>query len=141
MSTGFNLGPFTIHYYGLVIIAGILIALVLVKPRSCPAGKIPGFPARSSALGFCGGCCGSPDLAYSDPSTIDGSPGDHHPVLSDPFAGCDRDLERWYRHNWCGPGRVFGPDPLCQEPGRRLGLLAGYPGSRNCPGASLWQVG
>lgn len=31
MSTGFNLGPFTIHYYGIVIIIGILIALLLIS--------------------------------------------------------------------------------------------------------------
>lgn len=31
MSTGFNLGPFTIHYYSIVIIIGISVALILVS--------------------------------------------------------------------------------------------------------------
>ena len=31
MPTGFSLGPFTIHYYGIVIILGILIAMFIVK--------------------------------------------------------------------------------------------------------------
>lgn len=34
MPTSFSLGPFTIHYYGLIIIAGILIAMVLVSKEA-----------------------------------------------------------------------------------------------------------
>ena len=39
MSTGIELGPFTFHYYGLIILAGILVSLVLVSRRVKRRGK------------------------------------------------------------------------------------------------------
>ena len=39
MSTGIELGPFTFHYYGLIILAGILVSLVLVSRRVKWRGK------------------------------------------------------------------------------------------------------
>jgi phosphatidylglycerol:prolipoprotein diacylglycerol transferase len=34
MSTGFNLGPFTIHYYAIIIILGIIVAMFLVSKEA-----------------------------------------------------------------------------------------------------------
>lgn len=59
MPTGFNLGPFTIHYYGLVIIAGILIALVLVKTRAARQGKSLDFLLEALPWVFVGGVVGA----------------------------------------------------------------------------------
>ena len=39
MSTGFNIGPITIHYYGILIITGILIGLYLVAKEGARRGK------------------------------------------------------------------------------------------------------
>ncbi|NQS91043.1 MAG: prolipoprotein diacylglyceryl transferase [Chloroflexi bacterium] len=39
MPTGFQLGPFTIHYYGLVILLGIFIALFLISREASRRGK------------------------------------------------------------------------------------------------------
>lgn len=43
MPTGFNLGPITIHYYGLVIMIGVLAALGLAGRQSRLRGKDPEF--------------------------------------------------------------------------------------------------
>ncbi|NOQ38819.1 MAG: prolipoprotein diacylglyceryl transferase, partial [Anaerolineales bacterium] len=39
MPTGFNLGPITIHYYGIIIILGILIAMVIISREATRRGK------------------------------------------------------------------------------------------------------
>jgi phosphatidylglycerol:prolipoprotein diacylglycerol transferase len=39
MQTGFQLGPFTIHYYGVIILAGVAAALVLTSREAARRGK------------------------------------------------------------------------------------------------------
>lgn len=39
MSTGFNLGPFTVHYYSLAILLGIFVALFLTRKEADRRGK------------------------------------------------------------------------------------------------------
>lgn len=39
MATGFQLGPFTIHYYGLIILLGVSVALVLTSREAARKGR------------------------------------------------------------------------------------------------------
>jgi len=59
MPTGFNLGPFTIHYYGIVIILGILIAMVIVKIEADRKNKTLDFLFDAFPWIFLGGVVGA----------------------------------------------------------------------------------
>jgi phosphatidylglycerol:prolipoprotein diacylglycerol transferase len=59
MSTGFNLGPFTIHYYGLFIIGGILIAVLLVSREAARRGLRMEFLLDAAPWIFIGGIVGA----------------------------------------------------------------------------------
>ena len=59
MSTGFNLGPFTIHYYGIVIIVGIIIALLLVSRQAARKNTRLDFLLDALPWIFVGGVIGA----------------------------------------------------------------------------------
>ena len=59
MPTGFKLGPITIHYYGLIIILGILVALVIVSREAARRGKTLDFLIDAIPWIFLGGVIGA----------------------------------------------------------------------------------
>jgi phosphatidylglycerol:prolipoprotein diacylglycerol transferase len=59
MPTGFSLGPFTIHYYGIVIALGILIALFIVKNEAARRKKPLDFLIDALPWIFLGGIVGA----------------------------------------------------------------------------------
>jgi phosphatidylglycerol:prolipoprotein diacylglycerol transferase len=59
MPTGFSLGPFFINYYGMIIIAGILIALVLVSREATRRGMNLDFLYDALPWIFIGGVIGA----------------------------------------------------------------------------------
>ena len=59
MPTGFSLGPFTIHYYGIVIILGILIAMIIVKKEATRRNKNLDFLIDALPWIFLGGVVGA----------------------------------------------------------------------------------
>ncbi len=59
MPTGFSLGPFTIHYYGIVIILGILIAMIIVKNEAARRNKTLDFLVDAFPWIFLGGIIGA----------------------------------------------------------------------------------
>ena len=59
MPTGFQLGPFTIHYYGLVILVGITAALFLTAREAKKQGKTLDFLLDALPWLFIGGVLGA----------------------------------------------------------------------------------
>ena len=59
MPTGFNLGPITIHYYGIIIVLGILLALVIVSREAARRGKTLDFLIDAIPWIFLGGVIGA----------------------------------------------------------------------------------
>ena len=59
MSTGFNLGPFTIHYYGIIIILGIIIAAIVVSREAARREASLDFLLDSLPWIFVGGVIGA----------------------------------------------------------------------------------
>jgi len=59
MPTGFNLGPITIHYYGIIIILGILVALVMISREATRRGKPLDFLIDAIPWIFLGGVIGA----------------------------------------------------------------------------------
>ncbi len=59
MSTGFNLGPFTIHYYGIVIIMGISVAMILVSREAARRNTKLDFLLEALPWIFVGGVIGA----------------------------------------------------------------------------------
>ncbi len=59
MATGFKLGPITIHYYGIIIILGILIAMVIVSREGARRGKTLDFLVDAIPWIFLGGVIGA----------------------------------------------------------------------------------
>ena len=59
MATSFNIGPFTIHYYGLIIIAGILAAMVLVSKEAARRGAALDFLLAALPWIFLGAVIGA----------------------------------------------------------------------------------
>ena len=59
MPTGFNLGPITIHYYGIIIILGILVALVIISREAARRGKPLDFLIDAIPWIFLGGVIGA----------------------------------------------------------------------------------
>jgi phosphatidylglycerol:prolipoprotein diacylglycerol transferase len=59
MPTGFQVGPFTIHYYGLIILAGIAAALVLTGREAKKEGKNLDFLLDAFPWIFLGGVVGA----------------------------------------------------------------------------------
>ncbi len=58
MSTGFNLGPITIHYYGIVIIMGISVAMILVSREAARRNTKLDFLLEALPWIFVGGVIG-----------------------------------------------------------------------------------
>ena len=91
MHSGFSIGPIYIHFYGILIMLGVLAAAWLSDSRSQTQGRGPG-----NRVGLCGLAAGGrdlrrPHLAYADPpaSMQQGPPN----VLPHPSSGCPGDLE------------------------------------------------
>jgi len=59
MSTGFNLGPFTIHYYGIIIIIGIAVAMILVSREAARRNTKLDFLIEALPWIFVGGVIGA----------------------------------------------------------------------------------
>ncbi len=59
MPTGFNLGPITIHYYGIIIILGILIAMVIISREAARRDKSLDFLIDAFPWLFLGGVIGA----------------------------------------------------------------------------------
>ena len=59
MPTGFNLGPITIHYYGIIITLGILIAMVIVSREAARRDKTLDFLIDAIPWIFLGGVVGA----------------------------------------------------------------------------------
>ena len=59
MPTGFNLGPITIHYYGIIITLGILIAMVIISRGASRRGKTMDFLIDAIPWIFLGGLIGA----------------------------------------------------------------------------------
>lgn len=59
MPTGFNLGPVTIHYYGIIIILGILIAMVIIYKEAARKGETIDFLIDALPWIFIGGVIGA----------------------------------------------------------------------------------
>ncbi|MCJ7715388.1 MAG: prolipoprotein diacylglyceryl transferase [Anaerolineales bacterium] len=57
--TGFTLGPFTIHYNGIVIVLGILIAMIIVKKEAARRNKTLDFLIDALPWIFLGGVVGA----------------------------------------------------------------------------------
>jgi phosphatidylglycerol:prolipoprotein diacylglycerol transferase len=59
MSSGFNLGPITIHYYGLLIILGIFIAMIIVYKETARRGETIDFLINALPWIFIAGVIGA----------------------------------------------------------------------------------
>jgi phosphatidylglycerol:prolipoprotein diacylglycerol transferase len=59
MVTSFNIGPFTIHFYGLIIMAGIMVAMVLVSKEAARRGEALDFLLAALPWIFLGAIIGA----------------------------------------------------------------------------------
>jgi len=59
MPTGFNLGPVTIHYYGILIILGIMVAMVIIRKQAVQKGVSTDFLIDALPWIFIGGVIGA----------------------------------------------------------------------------------
>jgi len=59
MSTGFKLGSFTIHYYALLIMLGMVLGLLLTWKRASNRGKSMDFLIDALPWVFVGGILGA----------------------------------------------------------------------------------